>query len=177
MTSPRDSDAKKRGCSLYLVRHAIAAERGDKWPDDTRRPLTQKGRARMREGVRGLQALGVQLDLVLTSPLVRARQTAEILVAELDSSPDLEVTDTLAPDQKPADVASAIAGHVGCNAIALVGHEPDLGELAAWLIGAKAPLEFRKGGVCLIEAPVVPPGRNCHLIWFATPKMLRGLGK
>jgi phosphohistidine phosphatase len=177
MTGPRDPDAKKLGCSLYLVRHAIAAERGDKWPDDTKRPLTHKGRARMREGVAGLQALGVKLDLVLTSPLVRARQTADILVEELDSSPDLEVTDTLAPDQKPADVASAIGAHVRCNAIALVGHEPDLGALAAWLIGAKEPLEFRKGGVCLIEAPVLPPGRNCRLIWFATPKMLRALGK
>jgi phosphohistidine phosphatase len=177
MTGRRDPDAKERGCSLYLVRHAIAAERGDKWPDDAKRPLTPKGRARMREGVAGLQALGVKLDLVLTSPLVRARQTADILVEELDSSPDLEVTETLAPDQKPADVASAIGVHAGCNAIALVGHEPDLGELAAWLIGAKAPLEFRKGGVCLIEAPVLPPGRTCRLIWFATPKMLRALGK
>ena len=65
---------------LYLVRHAIAAERGDKWPDDTKRPLTHKGAARMRQAVEGLRALGVEIDLVLTSPLVRAEQTADILV-------------------------------------------------------------------------------------------------
>ena len=61
------------------------------------------------------------------------------------------------------------------SSLALVGHEPDLGELAAWLIGAKEPLPFRKGGICLIEAPVLPPGRNCALVWFATPKMLRAM--
>jgi phosphohistidine phosphatase len=172
-----EADASEDRYSLYLVRHAIAEERGDKWPDDTKRPLTKKGRARMGEGARGLQAFGVTLDLVLTSPLVRARQTADILVAELKSPPKPVVTETLAPDRAPADVANALAPHARAKSIALVGHEPDLGELAAWLIGAKAPLEFRKGGVCRIDSPVLPPRRNCRLIWFATPKMLRELSK
>ena len=177
MSPEREPDAKKVGCLLYLVRHAIAAQRGDKWPDDTKRPLTHKGRARMRGVVDGLQQLGVKLDLVLTSPLVRARQTADLLVEGLDSSPDLEVTDALVPDRRPTDIAAVVGQHVGCGAIALVGHEPGMGELAAWLISAKEPLEFRKGGVCLIEVPVLPPARNGHLIWFATPKMLRALAK
>jgi phosphohistidine phosphatase len=178
MTNPGREKDKTRGeaghgCRLYLVRHAIAAERGEKWPDDTKRPLTHKGRARMRQAVQGLDALGVTIDLVLTSPLVRAHQTAEILAEELDSSPDIAVLDALAPDHRPIDVATALATQPRRASIALVGHEPDLGELAAWLIGTKEPLPFRKGGVCLIEAPVLPPGRNCTLIWFATPKMLR----
>lgn len=175
--SRETTDDPSAGCSLYLVRHAIAAERGDKWPDDTKRPLTHRGRARMREAVRGLQALGVKIELVLTSPLVRARQTAEILVEGLESSPDLEEADALAPEHRPADVVSALATRVRCGALALVGHEPGLGELAAWLIGAKEPIEFRKGGVCLIDSPGLPPGRPGKLIWFATPRMLRALAK
>jgi phosphohistidine phosphatase len=131
----------------------------------------------MREGARGLQAIGVTFDLVLTSPLVRARQTADILVDELESAPKPVQTDALAPDRSPADVAKALAPHVGVRRIALVGHEPDLGELAAWLIGAKAPIEFRKGAVCLIDTPDLPPRRNGRLIWFATPKMLRALAE
>ena len=131
----------------------------------------------MREVARGLEAFGVDLDLVLTSPLVRARQTAAILVDELEPAPDLVVTNALAPDRAPAEVAKALAPHVRARRIALVGHEPDLGELAAWLIGAKAPLEFRKGGVCLIDTPALPPHRNGRLIWFATPKILRALAR
>ena len=166
MTSPSPT-------RLYLVRHAIAAERGAKWPDDTKRPLTHKGRARMRQAVQGLDALGATIDLVLTSPLVRAQQTAAILAEELDSAPDVAVLDVLAPDHRPLDVATALGSQPRPKSVALVGHEPDMGELAAWLIGAKEPLPFRKGGICLIEAPVLPPGRNCALIWFATPRMLR----
>jgi phosphohistidine phosphatase len=170
-----DEDATKPACSLYLVRHAIAAERGDKWPDDTKRPLTQKGRARMRQAVAGLQAFGVKIDVVLTSPLVRARQTAEILVEGLESSPDLEEIEALAPDHRPTEVAHALGTYTRCGALALVGHEPGVGELAAWLIGAREPLPFRKGGVCRIDTPALPPGKNCQLIWCATPRMLRAL--
>ena len=67
--------------SLYLVRHAIAAKRGDEWPDDTKRPLTRKGVWRMREITAGLDALDVAIDVVVTSPLVRARDTAQLLIA------------------------------------------------------------------------------------------------
>src|SRR5258706_7668086 len=72
---------------LYLVRHGVAEERGDAWPDDAKRPLTDEGISRMRKVTRGLAELGVSLDLILTSPLVRARQTAEILAAGLHPAP------------------------------------------------------------------------------------------
>jgi phosphohistidine phosphatase len=163
------------GVALYLVRHAIAAERGPKWPDDAKRPLTHKGAARMRQVVRGLRALGVEVDLVLTSPLVRARQTAEILVDGLGSAPRLEVTAALAPDEVPAAVAAVLGRHASASRIALVGHEPAIGALAAWLIGAREPVLFKKGGVCRIDVPTLPPGRNGQLVWHAAPKMLRAL--
>ena len=163
------------GASLYLVRHAIAAERGPKWPDDAKRPLTHKGAARMRQVVRGLRALGVDVDLVLTSPLVRARQTADLLVEGLGSAPKLEVTPALAPDEPPSAVVAVLGRHTSANRIALVGHEPALGQLAAALIGAREPLEFKKGGACRIDVPALPPGRNGQLVWLAVPKMLRAL--
>ncbi|HET9361040.1 MAG TPA: phosphoglycerate mutase family protein, partial [Vicinamibacterales bacterium] len=71
-------------CELYLVRHAIAAERGEAWPDDDTRPLTERGIARFKEGVAGLGRLDAVIDEILTSPLVRARQTADLLSAGLD---------------------------------------------------------------------------------------------
>ncbi len=68
-------------CELYVVRHAIAAERGADWPDDDKRPLTEKGIARFKDGVAGLTWLDVVLDEIFTSPLVRAKQTADLLAA------------------------------------------------------------------------------------------------
>ena len=160
---------------IYLVRHGIAAERGKDWPDDTQRPLTNRGIARMKDVAGGLKDLGVKLDLVLSSPLVRARQTADVLVEGLRSSAPIEETVLLAPGGRPADLIDHLRSHKKTVRIALVGHEPDLGQLAAFLIGAKAPLVFKKGGVCRIDFdkfPPMPPGR---MQWFAMPRMLRSL--
>ena len=169
--------ARVKPCAIYLVRHAIAAERGRQWPDDTKRPLTHKGAARMRQIVMGLRALGVEFDLVLTSPLVRARQTAELLIAGVRSKPALEVTDALAPGEPPVKVAAMLAKHAGRCSIALVGHEPGLGELAAWLTGSNKPFVMKKGGVCRIEVTAMPPARQGQVVWHATPKMLRALAR
>src|SRR5438046_7785006 len=83
---------------LYLVRHGLAQERGDMWPDDSKRPLTEEGMSGMQKATRGLARLGVSLDVVLTSPLVRARQTAEIVAGGLDPRPPLVNVESLAPD-------------------------------------------------------------------------------
>jgi phosphohistidine phosphatase len=173
----KNSPVAERGVTLYLVRHAIAEERGSDWPDDTKRPLTHRGMARMREAVRGLDFLGVEIGLVLTSPLVRARQTAEILARGLASVPAVDTTNALIPGQPPARMVEALAGHSRQRAIALVGHEPGLGELAAWLIGAREPLPFKKGGICCIELPSLPAAPTGQLIWFALPKMLRSVSR
>ncbi|MEX2273012.1 MAG: phosphohistidine phosphatase SixA [Vicinamibacterales bacterium] len=162
---------------LYLIRHGIAAERGKEWPDDSKRPLTQKGIARLAEVAAGLKELAVTFDLILTSPLVRAHQTAELLQQGVGGTTPLEQTALLAPGGKPADLIDLLRSKSKKKEerVALVGHEPDLGQLAAFLIGARAPLVFKKGGVCRIDFekfPPVPPG---HLVWFAQPRMLRSL--
>lgn len=159
--------------SLYLVRHAIAEERGPEWPDDSRRPLTHKGKARMRDGITGLVALGAQIDVVLTSPLVRAAETAQLIIEGVKPTPALTVTTALAPGQPAEALARALTPHARAGGIALVGHEPDLGELAAWLIGARTPIPFKKGGVCRIDIGRLPPDGTGQLIWHAMPKMLR----
>ena len=82
---------------LYLIRHGVAEERGDAWPDDAKRPLTEDGIARMRKSARGLARLGVTFDVVLTSPLVRARQTADIVASAFDPRPSIVTIDSLAP--------------------------------------------------------------------------------
>ena len=159
--------------TLLLVRHAIAEERGSAWPDDTVRPLTQKGEVRMRQIARRLKALGETADVVVTSPLKRAKDTALILMREWSSSSDVETLDALAPGHTPAQTMAAVAEEASKKSIAVVGHEPDLGHFAAWLIGAKHPLQFKKGGVARIELESISRPREGQLIWLATPRLLR----
>jgi phosphohistidine phosphatase len=161
---------------LYLIRHGLAAERGKDWPDDSKRPLTPEGVARLRKSARGLNALGVGFDQIVTSPLVRARQTADTLAEELKDHPPIVTADALAPAGSSASVIQEITRHARKARVALVGHEPNLGELAAQLIGARTPLEFKKGGVCRIDFDMLPPKGGGLLRWFLTPKMLRRLG-
>jgi phosphohistidine phosphatase SixA len=109
---------------LYLIRHGLAEERGDAWPDDTKRPLTDEGMSRVRKAARGLARLGVLVEVVLSSPLVRARQTAEIVAGGLDPRPSLVNADSLAPDGTYAAVVADLEKHARKTRIALVGHAP-----------------------------------------------------
>ena len=164
---------------LYLVRHAVAALRGPDYPDDADRPLTDEGTERFRRAVAGLRETGTQLDLVLTSPYVRARETAELLSAGLRPRPKLIVTEALAPGRRAAEIVAAVARHSasgrGAARLALVGHEPDLGELAARLLGAKGAIEFKKGAICRIDVDRAMPAGPGTLRWLLTPRVLRGL--
>jgi phosphohistidine phosphatase len=162
--------------SLFLVRHAIAMERSDRWPDDAQRPLSHAGAARMRRAVAGLAKLDATIGLVVTSPLVRAVQTAEILARGLVSHPEVVHLPALAPGVAPARVIDALGTHDKAVGLALVGHAPGIGELAAWILGTRAPLPFKKGAICRIDVPAWPP-RHGTLVWFATPRMLRALGE
>jgi phosphohistidine phosphatase len=158
---------------LYLVRHAIAADRGSEWPDDSKRPLTERGMNRFKDAVKGLRRLDVAVDEIFTSPLVRARQTAEILAAGLDGKPPIKVLDALAPGHTSASVMAQLARVAKRRRIALVGHEPDLGELAAHLIGAGRALAFKKGGICRIDLGSLTSKRAASLTWFLPPNVLR----
>lgn len=158
---------------LYLIRHGEAAERGKEYPDDSKRPLTHQGIARLRQEAHALNALGVALEHIITSPLARTRQTADVLADVLKSKPSVSACDALAPAGSPGSVMQELGKHMRKARIALVGHEPNMGELAARLIGARVPLEFKKGAVCRIDFEVFPPKGIGQLRWFLTPRMLR----
>lgn len=161
---------------LYLVRHGVAADRGDEYPDDSMRPLTREGVTRLRKEAQALETLGVGFDHIITSPLVRTKQTADVLAQHMSSQPSVSTSDSLAPAGTPAAVLHELGKHMRKGRIALVGHEPNIGELAARLIGSRVPLDFKKGAVCRIDFEVFPPKGTGQLRWFVTPKMLRKIG-
>lgn len=163
-------------CSLYLVRHAIAAERGPAWPDDRLRPLTPEGEARFHEAAEGLVGIR-ELDVqqILTSPLTRARQTAAILASVSSKHPRLTAAPALAPGELAPAVWSRIRRQIRRSRVALVGHEPALGELAAYVIGASRPIPFKKGGVCRIDLPEISLRPDGTLVWMIPPRLARRL--
>lgn len=161
---------------LYLIRHGVAAERGDEYPDDSKRPLTSRGIAALKKEAKALAHLGVDFDQIISSPLVRTKQTADVFAQTLPSKPSVAVSDSLAPAGAPAAVFQELAKYMRKERIALVGHEPNMGELAARLIGARAPLAFKKGAICRIDFEVFPPKGSGSLRWFLPPRMLRKLG-
>ncbi len=162
---------------LYVIRHGLSEERGEAWPDDTKRPLTDDGVTRLRKAARALVRLGVSFDVVLTSPLVRSRQTAEIVAAACSPHPALVNVDALAPDGSIAAAVAELEKYSRKNRIALVGHEPGIGELAARLAGLRQPLELKKGAICRVDVDTLPPKGPGMLRWFLTPKILRNVKK
>lgn len=158
---------------LYVIRHGVAAERGDDFPDDSKRPLTGDGIAALRKEAKALDALGIGFDHIITSPLLRTKQTAEVFAEHLSSKPSVSNSDALAPAGSSASVLQELGKHMRKGRIAVVGHEPNIGELAARLIGSRTPLEFKKGAICRIDFEVFPPKGSGQLRWFLTPKILR----
>lgn len=160
---------------IYLVRHGVAEEATIE-TGDAERALTQEGRRKMKDVARGLQVLGVAPEALLTSPLRRARETAEVLHAVLGGSKPriLEALENGHP-------AEAVAGGLPAKAsmIVLVGHQPSLGELASYLLTGSpglVPLPFRKGGAAAISVAGLPLRIPGTLEWLLTPKQLRALG-
>ena len=166
----------RREIQLYVIRHGVAAERGDAWPDDSERPLTSNGAARLRRAGRSLASLGVVFDLILTSPLVRALQTAEILADAQENRPPIAVLDALSPGGAHAGVLAELEKHARkARKIAIVGHAPGIGELAARLISARRPLALKKGAIARIDVAALPTTEPGILRWLLPPKLLRAI--
>jgi phosphohistidine phosphatase len=155
---------------LFLIRHAIAVTRTPE-QDDALRPLTARGRRRWRKAVRGLARLGVGFDRVLHSPARRARQTAKGLRSLVEG----ELVETARLAQAPA---RALLEEVSGARVALVGHEPWLSELLAWLTVGSAELGPRfmlgKGAVAWLEGSIAPGGMRLRALWSG--KVLRAIG-
>jgi phosphohistidine phosphatase len=167
--------------NILIVRHAIAEDRmifAASGKSDEFRPLTDRGRERMRLGASGLKSLAPEIHHLVSSPLVRAMQTADIL-AEVYPEAERHTAEVLSPGDEPEQVVEQISQYPQEETIALVGHEPDLSELIAWLTcGSRfGYLRFKKGAACLLESVGRPGAASAELVWALTPKQLRRLGR
>lgn len=160
---------------LLIVRHAIAFERDSKrWPDDGARPLTAEGTARARQAAKGLKRLVDRPQRLLTSPLTRARQTAEILTEFADWPKALDCP-ALSQGGSPEAALEALRAQPQ-KLVAVVGHQPGLGQLiAACMPGAAKPqaFELKKFGVALLSFDGAPRAGHASLRWLLAPKLIR----
>ncbi len=157
---------------LYLLRHGIAADVGPEGSGDAGRPLTEEGIAKMGEEARGLRQLGLQLDALLSSPLVRARQTAEIVGRALKI--ELQLANALAPGCDLAQLRDLLGEQRGAERVMIVGHEPDFSQLAGALTGG-SHIQLKKGGLVRVDIEVLEPGAGA-LAWLLVPRVLRKIG-
>jgi phosphohistidine phosphatase len=148
---------------LVLMRHADAGEAdSSRWPDDRQRPLTDAGRAEHARVAEALRRMGLRFDRILTSPLVRARETADITARVYGDARAPELTDLLGDEAEPASTLKGLA-QVQAETLLCVGHEPTLSRLAALLVSrdGRARIEMRKSGLAVIEcAGPLLPGRG-----------------
>ncbi|MSU80589.1 MAG: phosphohistidine phosphatase SixA [Gemmataceae bacterium] len=156
---------------LFLIRHAEAIELGEQGVTcDDDRPLTPKGEQQAQSAAKALASRGIVLDKIYTSPLLRAKQTAEIMLATW-AMPELslELCEELRPSVKPRKLCKSLI-KCGAEKIAVVGHMPHLGEFAGWLLGDKEhQIELAKAGVAYLTCRDRPGKGMAKLRWLVTP--------
>ncbi|NJM45583.1 MAG: phosphohistidine phosphatase SixA [Alkalinema sp. RU_4_3] len=157
---------------IYLVRHGLAGQFGE-YADDRLRPLTPEGQAKTRRVAERLKGLKVSVEVILTSPYLRALQTAEILLAT-QIGDRLETADFLEPDYTFESLQTWLT-HTTAKSVAIVGHEPNLSNAAAFLTFGQPTdnIQMKKAGVIGIETPAEGEivGRST-LFWLAPPRLL-----
>jgi phosphohistidine phosphatase len=164
---------------LLLIRHAIAEERdtfAKTGRPDGERPLTDFGRRRMRRNARGLRRVAPSIDILVSSPYLRASETAKIVAGVLGIE-SVEVVDALTPDHHPRDLAEWLSRQGDDDVVAAVGHEPHLGEVVTWFMSGReeSAVELKKGGAALLTFEgKAAPGKGT-LRWLLTPAQLRGI--
>lgn len=164
---------------LLMIRHAIAEERDDfarTGKDDGLRPLTDEGRKKMKQAAKGLKELVPEIDLLATSPLTRAAQTAAILDSIFDGLDEVEIEE-LAPETTPGEFLRWLRQQKK-ETIAVVGHEPSISLILSWLLTGteRRIFSFRKGGAALLDFPDEVGAGTATLLWALTPAQLRALG-
>ncbi len=161
---------------LYIVRHGIAVEPGMPGMTDDERPLTPKGEKRMRQIARGLRLLDLKLDKIITSPLPRARSTAEIIADALDAREIVETSNVLQTGSSAATVQRFLRERTE-DRLMIVGHNPTLSDLVSLLVlGSTQPriCDLKKGAIAALTHTVATKDLY-DVMWLATPRLLRGL--
>ena len=154
---------------IYILRHAIAEDSAK--GGDFERALTEEGRKKMKDAAAGFARLDPSIDIVFSSPLVRAYQTAEIVARAIQYPGRIETMEQLSPGYSPQSVADRLRALKKVDSVILAGHEPNCSQLAHFLLG-DAQLEFKKGAMCLIETESCD-GSSGTLIWHLGPQALR----
>lgn len=161
--------------NLYILRHGIAVEHGAAgYKNDSERPLTGKGERKVRMIAEAMEAMEISFDLILSSPLVRARQTAEIVAEALKAKKRLELTDALAPQESAKPLIEFLQDQRSVDDVLLVGHEPFLSRLISLLISgdSEASVLLKKGGFCKLSTEELTHGQCATLEWLLTPKQM-----
>ena len=164
---------------LYIVRHGIAIDREDpKSPADPERFLTEEGIDRTKDVASGVARLGISPDLLISSPYVRAMQTAEIFAAALEyPKPKIRRTDLLLPGSEATLFYKELAKDKQSATVFCFGHAPQLDDLVATGLGSKHHISaLKKAGIAMLELKRISPPSGL-LVWLATPKLLRNIGK
>jgi phosphohistidine phosphatase len=164
---------------LFIVRHGIAVDREDpKCPADPDRFLTDEGIEKTRQVAQGVAEVGAAPDLMLTSPYLRALQTAEIFATQIGyAKQKIKKSDFLLPGAEPLQLFRELAKDKELSVVYVFGHAPHLDDVLATALGTKHHISsLKKAGVAHVELRrLVPP--SGELIWLATPKLLRKAGK
>lgn len=155
---------------LYFIRHGLAGDRETWSQDDSLRPLTGQGKKQMELEAQAIAEMGVDFDLIITSPLVRAYQTAEIVARKLDRMQKLVQDDRLAPGFNPYRLAEILRAQPDAEQVLLVGHEPDFSLTLSAVIGGGS-LVFKKGALARVDMTSLNPLRG-ELVWLIPPKAL-----
>jgi phosphohistidine phosphatase len=165
--------------NLYFLRHGRAYARSPKWRPDSKRPLTAEGEKKMFEGARGMQRLGLNFNLVLTSPYLRALRTAEIAAEVLQSRKMIETRALISEADPRAIVEEINQKHSTAKEIVLVGHEPFTSRLISVLLTGQETMsiDLKKGGLCKLSAAKLQFGSCACLHWLMTPRQLSRLGR
>jgi phosphohistidine phosphatase len=164
---------------LYIVRHGIAVDREDpKCPADPERFLTDEGIDKTRDAAKGVAEVSTVPDLMLTSPYLRAAQTAEIFASVLGySKQKIRKSELLLPGAEPMQLFRELTKDKDLSSLFVFGHAPHLDDILATAVGTKHHISsLKKAGVALVELKrIVPP--SGELVWLATPKLLRKAAK
>ncbi len=162
--------------NLYILRHGLAADRGaSPSSKDADRPLTPKGKRKLWQIATAMENLGLSFDLILSSPYLRARQTAEIVAEAFESPKKLKLCDALAPDGSVKSLVGFLDRlRPSPKGVVLVGHEPYLSGLISLLVSGESDLRvtLKKGGLCKLSVESLQAGRCASLEWLLTPKQM-----
>jgi phosphohistidine phosphatase len=164
---------------LYIIRHGIAVEAGAPgFEHDSQRPLTEKGREKMQSIATGLRALGVDFDQILSSPYLRAWETAKILADVFKIKDKLAFSEYLVPMDFVEQLIDEIIEKYPVGSLAVVGHEPTLSALISTLLAGNPDLmiNMKKGGVCCLKLDLQGRERRAMLEWLLNPAQLIKLG-